>query len=141
MKRLTCLLVTLMVPAFMLAGLAVSPAMAQDKAKDMKAAPAAKAEKGKSVLKELVNNDKVRVFEVTFKPGDVSTTAARPARVIRALKGGTLTATAADGKTEKRTFKTGEVRYFDAETAPTTLKNEGKSEMVLYAVFLKEPKK
>jgi hypothetical protein len=125
--------------AIMLIG--TSAAWAQDKAKNAKATPAAKTEKGRPVQKALVDNDKVRVFEVTFKPGDVSGLTTRPARVLRALKGGTLTATPDDGKVEKRTFKTGEVKYFDAETSPTTLKNEGKSELVLYAVFLKEPKK
>jgi nitrogen fixation protein FixH len=129
----------LMVSAFMLAGLTANPAMAQDKAK---AAPAAKAEKGKATQKVLVDNDKVRVFEITFKPGDKGNpNVKRPARVVRALKGGTLTVIYEDGKTEKRTFKTGEVKYFDAETSANTLKNEGKSDIVLYAVFLKEPKK
>lgn len=135
MKRLLGLMVGLIVPVVMLTGMAGNPAMAQEKAK------AAPAEKGKSVTKTLVDNDKVRVVESTFKPGDTSNTITRPARVTRALKGGTLTATSADGKVEKRAFKTGEVRYFDAETSPTTVKNEGKSELVLYIVFLKEPKK
>ena len=138
MKGLFNLLVSLAVSAFVVAAAAPHSAVAQDKSGGAKAAPAAK---GKSVQKVLVDNDKVRVFEVTFKPGETSQTAARPARVIRALAGGTLTATSADGKVEKRTFKNGEVKYFDPETSPTTLKNEGKSTIVLYAVFLREPKK
>ena len=151
MKHLIRLFVSLLVPALMLAFATATPAMKhEDKAKDAKAAPAAKdakaapaakAEKGKPVIKELYENDKVRVFEVTFRPGDTGASNARPFRVIRALKGGTLTLIYADGKTEKRTYKTGEVKVFEADKDKYALKNEGKSDMVIYAVFLKEPKK
>ena len=141
MKRLIRMFMSVLVPIFVLAGVAANPAMAQDKAKAAKAAPAAKAEKGKPTYKELVDNDKVRVFEVTFRPGDMGPSNTRPARVIRALKGGTFTLIHPDGKTEKRTYKTGEVKAFDADKSPYALKNEGKSDMVIYAVFLKEPKK
>jgi hypothetical protein len=141
MKRLIRLLIGLLVPAFIVAGLAVQPAVAQDKAKDTKAAPAAKAAKGKATVKVLFENDKVRVAEVTFKPGDEAANAARPFHVVRALKGGTLMRTYADGKTEKSEFKTGEVKVLEAESKPYTPKNVGKSDVVLYAVFVKEPKK
>lgn len=114
--------------------------MAQEKAKDAKAAPAAKAEKGKSTTKVLFENDKVRVLEVTYKPGDASPNVARPARVIRTLKGGTLESTYADGKKEKRETKAGEVIFRDAST-PYTPKNVGKSDVVLFVVYVKEPKK
>jgi hypothetical protein len=143
MKKLSRLFVGLLVPAFVFAGLAASPAIAQDKAKDTKAAPAAKAEKGKATVVDYVDNDKVRVFQITFKPGDggIIGTTLRPNRVIRAIKGGTLTRTYADGTTDKVEFKTGEVRYIEADSKPFALKNAGKSEIVLYAVYLKEPKK
>ena len=137
MKRLIRMFVSVLVPAFMLAGLMTLPAMAQEKAKEMKAA---KAEKGKVKLKELFENDKVRVIEATFKPGDAAANVARPFRVIRALKGGTLTLIYPDGKTEKSTWKTGEVKVLEASPVFTP-KNEGKSDIVLYVVFLKEPKK
>ena len=133
-------LMGLIVPAFVLAGLAAYPAFAQDKAKDAKAAPAAKAKKGEPIIKELYQNDKTRVIEITFRPGDASTNVARPFRVIRALKGGTLTRVWADGKTDKETFKTGEVKVFEPSAAYIP-KNEGKSDVVLYVVNLKEPKK
>ena len=141
MKRLIRLFVSLVVPAFMLAGVATLPAMAQDKAKDAKAAPAAKAEKGKVAIKVLTENDKVRVQEVTFKPGDENTSILTTStRVIRALKGGTLTRTYADGKTEKSEWKTGEVKIL-GPAGQYTSKNTGKSDVVLYVVALKEPKK
>ncbi|MBI3917887.1 MAG: hypothetical protein HY322_12870 [Betaproteobacteria bacterium] len=143
MKRLIRLLIGVMVPAFMVAGLAVQPAAAQDKAKETKkeVKKDAKAAKGKAAIKELFQNDKVRVVEATFKPGDEAPNAARPFRVIRPLKGGTLTRIFADGKTEKVVFKTGEVKVLEADKVPYIPKNEGKSDIVLYLVFLKEPKK
>lgn len=134
-----------LIPAFMLA----SPALAQDKAKDAKAAPPAKdakaappakAEKGKNTIKVLVDNDKVRVQEVTFKPGDEGPNVDRPNRVIRALKGGTLQRTWADGKVDKFDWKTDETRYVEATKAYVP-KNTGKSDVVLYVVLLKDPAK
>jgi quercetin dioxygenase-like cupin family protein len=135
----------LLVPAFMLAGVVASPALAQDKAKDTKAAPAAKkaepkAEKGKNTIKVLLENDRVRVQEVTFKPGDVGPNVERPYRVIRALKGGTLERAWADGKKDKIEWKTGEVKAVEASKAYAP-KNIGKSDVVLYVVLLKEPAK
>jgi hypothetical protein len=89
----------------MVAAVASGPAAAQEKAKDANAAPAVKAEKGKATRKDLFENDKLRVFEITFKPGDVTNTSARPFWVTRALKGGTLMRNYADGKTEKMNGK------------------------------------
>jgi len=126
---------------FMGAAVASGPVAAQEKAKDANAAPAVKAEKAKATRKDLFENDKVRVFEITFKPGDVSNTSARPFRVTRALKGGTLMRNYADGKTEKNEWKTGEVKALEAEPQPYSLKNVGKTDVVLYNVFMKEPKK
>ena len=121
----------LLVPAFILAGVTANPAMAQDKAK------AAKAEKGKSTRTVLAENNKAVVFEVRQKPGDENTTIANSAtRVVRALKGGTILRTYADGKTEKHEWKTGEVQIRGAEGAYAT-KNVGKSEIVLYVVQIK----
>ena len=139
MKKSARLLVGLLVPAFILAGFAASPAMAQDKAKDAKAAPAAKAEKGKSTLKVLLENDKVRVFERHYKPGDVNTEVPSSTfRVIRTLQGGTLERTYADGKKEKLEFKTGTVRFLEpSKSGQFTVKNVGKTDIVNYVVVLK----
>lgn len=81
------------------------------------------------------------VLEATFKPGDEGANVARPFHVVRALKGGTLMRIYADGKTEKSEYKTGEVKVREADSKPYTPKNVGKSDVVLYIVFLKEPKK
>lgn len=137
MKRLLNKLTGVMVLAFAMAGFGVQPAAAQDKAKEMKSE---KAEKGKATVKVLFENDKVRVVEATFKPGDEGPNTARPFRIVRPLKGGTLQRTWADGKVDKIEFKTNEVKALDA-SAPYTPKNVGKSDVVLYVVNLKEPKK
>jgi hypothetical protein len=137
MKRLIRSYVGLLVAAFVLAGFAAQPAIAQEKAKGAKAA---KAEKGKATRKVLFENDRVLVFEVTHKPGDEGPNVARPFRIVRALKGGTLQRTWADGKIDKTEWKTGEVRALEADK-PFIPKNIGKSDVVLYIVQLKEPKK
>jgi len=141
MKHLLRLFVSFLVPAFMLAGVAASPAFAQDKSKDAKAAPAAKAEKGKSTMKVLLDNDKVRVFERTYKPGDVNEEVPSSTfRVIRTLKGGTIERTYADGKKEKMEFKTGTVRFLEPAKGAGgkyMVKNVGNTEVVNYVVLLK----
>jgi mannose-6-phosphate isomerase-like protein (cupin superfamily) len=131
MKKLIRFAVGIIVPAFILAGGVANSAAAQDKAK------AAKAEPGKVTVTVLAENDKVRVFETRFKPGDVN--AAPPAtstRVVRVLKGGSQIWTYADGKTVKNEYKTGEVRIV-APGPQFTTKNVGKTEIFLYVVQLK----
>ena len=136
MKHLLRLFASLVVPAFMLAGVAANSAFAQDKAK---AAPAAKTEKGKSTMKVLIDNDKVRVFERTYKPGDTNEEAPTSSyRVNRTLKGGTLERTYPDGKKEKIEVKTGTVRYLEpSKGGKYTVKNIGNTEIVSFVIVLK----
>jgi hypothetical protein len=140
MKIRSRLFASLFVPALIFAATAVTPSMAQDKAKDTKPAPAAKAEKGKPVVKVFHDDDSVRIFEVTFKPGDVASTGPRPLRVIRPLKNGVLERTFADGTKDKVEFKAGEVQVFQPEPKPYTPKNISKSDLVLYVVYIKGKK-
>ena len=121
----------------MLAGVVANPAFAQEKAKDAKAAPAAKAEKGKAVVKVLHEDDKVRVTEATLKPGDVGMNVQRGLRVSRALSGGTLLRTYADGKTEKVERKTGSVVVAGPDKQAYFNKNIGKTTVVFYTVNIK----
>lgn len=106
-----------------------TPVTAQDKA--------VKAEKGKPVMTVLAENDKVKVWELRYKPGD--TNASPPAsatRVVRVLKGGEQLWTFADGKTQKNVWKAGEVRILGPGPAFTS-KNVGKTEILLYTVMVK----
>jgi hypothetical protein len=123
--------VTLLLAAFFMASATAGPAIAQEKAK--------KAEKGQSVQKVLVDNDRVRVTETRFKPGDEGPNVERPYRITRALAGGTLERTYADGKKEKRQWKAGQVREQGPDKAFVP-KNVGKSDVVLYTVTPKQPK-
>ena len=127
--------VGLLAVAFMVVGVTASPAMAQDKAKERKAANA-----GKEATKVLFDNEKVRVQEVTFRPGDQGPNTPRPFRIIRVLKGGTIQRTFPDGKTDNVVYKTGEVKVYEADK-PFVPKNIGKSDIVFYVVALKAPKK
>ncbi len=139
MKKSARFIMGLLVSAFMLAGVVTCPAIAQDKAKDAKATPTAKAVKGKATVKQLFENDKVRVVEATFRPGDEGVFGALPFRVIRVLKGGTMQYTYPDGKIEKIEWKAGDVKGLEpTSSAP---KNVGKTTFVAFVVFLKEPKK
>lgn len=127
------------VSALIFAAVAAMPAMAQDKPKEAKPA-AAKAEKGKSTVKVFYDDDSVRIFEATFKPGDVGATGPRPLRIIRPLKSGTLERTFADGSKDKVQFKAGEVKVLQPESKPYTPKNIGKENLVLYVVYVKAKK-
>lgn len=119
-------LIGLLVPALMLLGGSTNQAMAQGKTI---AVPA------KDELKVLVDNDRVRVIEVRYKPGAEGDSRARPYRVVRALKGGTVQHIYPDGKKEIVQYKTGEVKVEPAETYMT--KNIGKTEILFYSVNLK----
>jgi outer membrane lipoprotein-sorting protein len=120
---------SLAVLAFALSGSMVSSVVAQDKKTEKSAATAAR--------KVVAENAKVLAFEVTFAPGAVNTAVpSSSVRVVRALAGGTLERTYADGKKENIVYKTGEVRINEASPAFTT-KNIGKSEIKLYVVQVK----
>lgn len=123
--------------AIVLAGLIAAPAIAQDKGK---AAPAAKAadKGGTAKLTTVMENEKVKVFEVEYKPGDENKSVPTSAsRVVRALKGGTLTRYYADGKTEKSEWKTGEVKFNPPTKTAYTAKNTGSTDIHLFIVQLK----
>jgi hypothetical protein len=132
MNKLAGILAGFLLPAFFVAGVVATPAMAQDKmAKKME-----KAKAGEVVLKEIEQNDKLRVYEATFKPGDTGANAKRPMRAVYAIKGGTLERTYEDGKKENIVWKTGESRII-SEPRPYALKNVGKTVIHLLVVVSK----
>jgi hypothetical protein len=96
----------------------------------------AAAQDKKSVVKKLAENDKVLVFENTYAPGATSDLSRSGLRVVRVLKGGTFERTFADGKKEKRVYKTGEV-HINEPGPQYTNKNVGNTTIVLYIVRLK----
>jgi hypothetical protein len=140
MKAIKVLSVSLSLTLVTLFSASVS--YAQDKAKDAKAAPAAKVEKGAPTDKVLIDNAKVRVTERTYKPGDVNTMVENQSsrRVNHTMKGGTLERTYADGKKQKIELKTGMVRYLEPSKGASdkwTTKNIGNTDVVSVVTVLK----
>jgi len=126
MRRFAAVLAGLLVPAFLIAGAAVNSAMAQQK-----------AAKATATQKVLLENDRVKVYEVTYKRGAENTSVpSSSTRVVRALKGGTIQRVYSDGKKENVTYKAGQVRLIYLGQAYTT-KNIGKTEIVFYVVQVK----
>ncbi len=107
--------------------------MAQEKAKaeKAKAAPAQQAKKewpkpGPNA-KVLLENEKVRVLETRYKPGEKNAMQKRGARVVYVLKGGPTKIYYADGKTEKSERKPGTATYYPGGDTKST-ENVGKTE-------------
>lgn len=134
MRKLAAVLAGLLVPAFLLAGTVVNSAIAQEKA--TKSAVKEKAAKPVK-MKVLLENDKVKAYELTYALGAENTgVASSTVRIVRVLKGGTLLRSYADGKKEEVVWKTGEVKQLNPAQAYTA-KNIGKTEVQLYVVLLK----
>jgi len=113
---------------------AASGALAQDKGKMEKKADASEVTMSR---KDITENDKVKVYEVTYKPGQGNNAvAASTTRVVRAMQGGQLQRIYKDGKTETLEWKTGQVRVVEPGPAYST-KNVGKTTVQLYVVQLK----
>lgn len=133
MMKSKALFAALIFPAIVLSGAVENLALAQEK-KIEKSDP--KGVSGEVTTKEVEQNDKVRVYESTFNPGDVAKSAKRPMRVIHAIEGGTLERTYDDGKKEIIPWKTGETRII-TEERPYAVKNIGKSVVHLLIVVPK----
>ncbi|MCX7144003.1 MAG: hypothetical protein NT123_23765 [Proteobacteria bacterium] len=101
---------------------------AQDKAK-------AKSSELPPITKVILENDKVRVLESTFKPGDVSPNRVRNPRVSYVAKGGTLERTYPDGRKTTIDRKTGTAEWNERDTY--SVKNIGKTTVVLIGTEVK----
>ena len=131
MKRFRSFCVSLSVAALVPPFLLAPPALSQDKKADKKAPIRAQ--------KLLLDNDRMRATESTFKPGEVNPMESRGHRVTRVLKGSTtIERTHSNGKTEKIEWKEGGVYYSPADNA--SAKNIGKGEVTIYTVTMKEKK-
>ena len=124
--------IALLIPAFFLAAALAQPAMAQEKKADKKAMI-----RGQKVVHE---DERVRVVESVWKPGEANPMQERGYRITRVLRGSSsMLRTFADGKEHKMEWKAGETHQFGPDKAHST-KNVGKSEVVTYTVTLKQPK-
>jgi beta-alanine degradation protein BauB len=88
-----------------------------------------------NVYKLLNENDKVRVLEVIFKPGDVAKMHHHPDHVVYALKGGKGSFTSG-GKTQEMDIKPGSVLFLDAQDHE--VKNIGNTTLDLIVMELKK---
>ena len=93
-----------------------------------------KAKERAPVTKILLENDKVKVTESTFRPGDVSR-ADRKARANYIVKGGKLERTSQDGKKTVVERKAGTSVWLEADS--DAVKNIGKTTFVVVGVQLK----
>jgi len=117
--------------AILVAAILAVPAAAQDKKTEKKAPIRA--------TKILLDNDKVRVTESVFKPGEENRMEPRGYRVGRVLKGSTTVERRhKDGRVERIEWKEGGVYQAGPDNA--SAKNVGKGEVVLYTVTLKQAK-
>jgi quercetin dioxygenase-like cupin family protein len=117
--------------ALVMAAALATAAMAQEKKAEAKA--------GERQQKKLLDNDRVLVTETTFKPGDVTPSVERPYRITRVIQGGESLRTFPDGKTQKWTWKTGDVLEVGPDK-PYASKNVGKTTIILYTVTPKQKK-
>jgi hypothetical protein len=107
-------------------GVAAPPAVAQDK----------KAESSVRAQKVLIDNERVRVTESVFKPGEANPVDKRGPRVTRILKGSTsIQRTHADGKVEMVEWKEGATLWNPGDHASS--KNVGTSEVTIVTITLK----
>jgi hypothetical protein len=133
MTESTGLSAALLFLAFLLAGAVANPALAQEKKMEKSVQ---KTAAGQVTSKEIDRNDKVRILDLTFKPGDVAPSGKRPMRVIHVLQGGTIERTYDDGKKETVLYKSGDTKLFPEEQT-YAVKNIGKSVVHLLVVEVK----
>ena len=131
MQQVTRLFVRALLAGFTCFGVS-GITLAQDKAKDAKVAPA--AEKGKSTTKVLLENEKVRITESTFLPGDVSTSDRKP-RLAYYLTNSEMQRVSKDGKKTIVKRVAGTAAWFEADSDVVT--NVGKTKVVLINVVHK----
>ena len=105
--------------------LAAGTVHAQDKGKAKETAPTTKV---------VLENDKVRIAETTFKPGEVSRVNRRP-RANYFLTNGTLERTDKDGKKTVVERKAGTAIWLEADS--DVVRNVGKTTLVLISVQVK----
>ena len=88
-----------------------------------------------NVYKFLNENERVRVLEVVFKPGDIGKMHHHPEHVVYVLKGGRLRLTS-EGKTQDMDLSAGSVVFLKEQNHEAT--NVGNSVIDLVVVELKK---
>ena len=91
---------------------------------------------GPNIYRKILENDRVRMMEVTFAPGDSIAMHSHPDHAVYVVTGGTLRVTTSDGKTQVADLKPGDPIWFPAVTHAA--KNIGATPLKLLVVELKE---
>jgi len=94
------------------------------------------AHAAKDVYKLVMENDRVRVFEVTFKPGQEAVMHGHPDHVVYVLADYTLDLKLPNGKSQEVPLKAGQTIWMGA--GPHAAKNIGKTEGRALVIELKE---
>jgi quercetin dioxygenase-like cupin family protein len=89
-----------------------------------------------NVTRLILENDRVRVFDVRFKPGEKAAMHTHPDHMMYIFNDGKLRLTPAKGKTQDFDLKAGQAIWMDATTH--TAENLGKTDLHFLAVELKE---
>jgi len=88
-----------------------------------------------NVYKLVLENDRVRLFDVAFNPGDKAVMHGHPDHVVYVIEGGTNRLTFPDGKSVDVDLKPGQALWIDAGQHETV--NAGKSNVHLLVFELK----
>ena len=91
------------------------------------------------VYKMIMENDRVRVFEVKFKPGQATVMHGHPDHVVYVLTDYTLDLSLPDGSSQNVPLKSGQAFWMGA--GPHAAKNIGKTEGRALVIELKDSKK
>ena len=91
------------------------------------------------VYKLVMENERVRVFDVRFKPGQKAAMHAHPDHVVYVLSDYTLNLMLPDGSSQKVPLKAGQALWIGA--GPHAAENVGTTEGHALVVELKEPQK
>jgi len=89
-----------------------------------------------NVYKLIMENDRIRVFDVRFKPGEKAAMHMHPDHMVYVFNDGKLKLTPLNGKTEVMDLKGGKAIWMDATSHAA--ENMGKSDAHLLVVELKE---
>ena len=89
-----------------------------------------------NVYKFIMENDRVRVLDAHFKPGEKAAMHMHPDHVVYILNDGKLQLTSSKGKAEEMNLKAGQAIWMDATSHAA--ENLGKTDMHLLVVELKE---
>jgi quercetin dioxygenase-like cupin family protein len=89
-----------------------------------------------NVSKLIMENDRVRVFDVRFKPGEKAAMHMHPDHVMYVFNNGKLKLTPSTGKTQELDLKGGQAIWMDATSHAA--ENLGKTDVHLLVVELKE---